>query len=158
MRSCPKRAYIRACFCAVPTVFYVPDLLGVCHLLLALWAYSYLCRFISTIGAFHVTSSPPCWWRYTKDRSLARFVCPPAFVHFTIVICVSRDCITFFCLVFSCVLFYSLREMCCYFMTLCLLLLYTAFTLLYLPPGCFLVRRVWSYHSALASPRAVPVG
>ena len=28
----------------------------------------------------------------TKDRSLARFVCPPAFVHFTIVICVSRDC------------------------------------------------------------------
>ena len=30
--------------------------------------------------------------RQTKDRSLARFVCPPAFVHFTIVICVSRDC------------------------------------------------------------------
>ena len=28
----------------------------------------------------------------TKDRSLARFVCPPAFVHFTIVICVYRDC------------------------------------------------------------------
>ena len=27
----------------------------------------------------------------TKDRSLARFVCPPAFVHFTIAICVSRD-------------------------------------------------------------------
>ena len=30
--------------------------------------------------------------RETKDRSLARFVCLPAFVHFTIVICVSRDC------------------------------------------------------------------
>ena len=27
-----------------------------------------------------------------QDCSLARFVCPPAFVHFTIVICVSRDC------------------------------------------------------------------
>ena len=75
---------------------------------------------------------------YTKDRSLAPFVCPPAFVHFTIVICVSRDCmkitytschakwpITLFWLVFSCVLFYSLREMCCYFMTFGLLLLYT---------------------------------
>ena len=30
--------------------------------------------------------------RKTKDRSLARFACPPAFVHFAIVICVSRDC------------------------------------------------------------------
>ena len=30
-------------------VFYVPDLFGVCHLLLVLWAYNYLCRFISTI-------------------------------------------------------------------------------------------------------------
>ena len=30
--------------------------------------------------------------RSTKDRSLARFVCPPAFVRFTIVIFVSRDC------------------------------------------------------------------
>ena len=30
--------------------------------------------------------------RQTKDRSLARFACPPAFVHFTSVICVSRDC------------------------------------------------------------------
>ena len=30
--------------------------------------------------------------RYTKDDSLARFVCPPAFVYFTIVISVSRDC------------------------------------------------------------------
>ena len=27
-----------------------------------------------------------------KNRSLARSVCPPAFVHFTIVICVFRDC------------------------------------------------------------------
>ena len=33
-----------------------------------------------------------------------------------------------------------------------------SFTLLYLPPGCFLVRRVWPYHTPLASPRAVPVG
>ena len=31
------------------TVFYVPDLFGVCHLLLVLWASSYLCRFISSI-------------------------------------------------------------------------------------------------------------
>ena len=30
-------------------VFYVPDLFGICHLLLVLWAYSYLCRFISTV-------------------------------------------------------------------------------------------------------------
>ena len=44
------------------------------------------------IGGFHVTSSLLCWWTETKDRSLARFVCPPSFVHFTIVICVSRDC------------------------------------------------------------------
>ena len=27
-----------------------------------------------------------------KIAHLARFVCPPAFVYFTIVICVSRDC------------------------------------------------------------------
>ena len=44
------------------------------------------------VGGFHVTSSPPCWWTVTKDRSLARFVCPPVFVHFTIVSCVSWDC------------------------------------------------------------------
>ena len=31
------------------TVFYVPDLFGVCHLLLVLWVSSYLCRFISSI-------------------------------------------------------------------------------------------------------------
>ena len=32
-------------------------------------------------------------------RKIARFVCPPAFVHFTIVICVSRDCMkTTYCL------------------------------------------------------------
>ena len=30
-------------------IFYVPDLFGICHFLLVLWAYSYLCRFISTI-------------------------------------------------------------------------------------------------------------
>ena len=47
---------------------------------------------MQAIGGFHVTSSPACWWTVNKDRSLARFVCPPAFVYFTIVICVSRDC------------------------------------------------------------------
>ena len=45
----------------------------------------------SPIGGFHVTSSPPCWWTKTIDLSLAPFVRPPAFVHFTIVICVSRE-------------------------------------------------------------------
>ena len=34
---------------AALAIFYVPDLFGVCHLLLVLWAYSDLCRFISTI-------------------------------------------------------------------------------------------------------------
>ena len=43
------------------------------------------------IGGFHVTSSRPCWWTRTIDFSLAPFVRPPAFVHFTIVICISRD-------------------------------------------------------------------
>ena len=46
---------------------------------------------IPGIGGFHVTSSPPCWWTKTLDLSLASFVRPPAFVRFTIVICVSRD-------------------------------------------------------------------
>ena len=44
-----------------------------------------------SIGGFHVMSSPPCWWTKTIDLSLAPFVRPPAFVRFTIVICVSRD-------------------------------------------------------------------
>ena len=43
------------------------------------------------IGGFHVTSSPPCWWTKTKDLSLASFVRPPEIVHYSIVICVSRD-------------------------------------------------------------------
>ena len=48
--------------------------------------------FISlTIGGFHVTSQPPCWWTKTKDFSLAPFVRPPAIVHCSIVICVPRD-------------------------------------------------------------------
>ena len=50
----------------------------------------YLLSVVAT-GGFHVTSSPPCWWTKTIDLSLAPFVRPPAFVHFTIVICVSRD-------------------------------------------------------------------
>ena len=37
-------------------------------------AYSYLCRFISTIGGFDVTSSPPCWWTVHK-RSLISSLC-----------------------------------------------------------------------------------
>ena len=40
-------------------VFYVPDLFGVCHLLLVLWAYSYLCRFISTTCIPRVTQIGP---------------------------------------------------------------------------------------------------
>ena len=43
-----------------------------------------------SIGGFHVTSSPPCWWTKTKHLSLASFVRPPEVVHFTIVIGVSR--------------------------------------------------------------------
>ena len=38
-----------------------------------------------------MTSSGPCWWKKTKDLSLASFARPPAIVHCTIVICVSRD-------------------------------------------------------------------
>ena len=40
-------------------VFYVLDLFGVCHLLLVLWAYSYLCRFISTRCVPRVTQIGP---------------------------------------------------------------------------------------------------
>ena len=39
---------------------------------------------------FHVTSSTPYWWTKTKDLSLASFVRPPAIVHFSIIIGVSR--------------------------------------------------------------------
>ena len=39
--------------------FYVPDLFGICHLLLVLWAYSYLCRFISTTCIPRVTQIGP---------------------------------------------------------------------------------------------------
>ena len=48
-------------------------------------------RLPNGIGGFRVTSSRPCWWTRTIDFSLAPFVRPPAFVHFTIVICISRD-------------------------------------------------------------------
>ena len=40
-------------------VFYVPDLFGVCHLLLVLWAYSYLCRSILTTCIPRVTQIGP---------------------------------------------------------------------------------------------------
>ena len=40
-------------------VFYVLDLFDVCHLLLVLWAYSYLCRFISTRCVPRVTQIGP---------------------------------------------------------------------------------------------------
>ena len=36
-------------------------------------------------------SSRPCWWTRTIAFSLAPFARPPVFVHFTIVIYVSRD-------------------------------------------------------------------
>ena len=42
-------------------VFYVPDLFGVCHLLLVLWAYNYLCRFISTIPRVTQISPSLCF-------------------------------------------------------------------------------------------------
>ena len=45
---------------------------------------------MTTIDGFHVTSTSPCWWTKTKDPSLAPFVCAPAIVHYSIVICVSR--------------------------------------------------------------------
>ena len=48
-------------------------------------------QFEAAGGGFHVTSSSPCWWTKTKDLSLAPFVCPPAIVHCSIVICVSID-------------------------------------------------------------------
>ena len=43
-----------------------------------------------TIGGFHVTSLPPCWWMKIKDLSLSSFVRPPEVVHFPIVNGVSR--------------------------------------------------------------------
>ena len=42
---------------------------------------------------FNVVSERPCWWTKTIDCSLAAFVHPPAIVHFSIVICVLRDCL-----------------------------------------------------------------
>ena len=39
---------------------------------------------------FQVTSSPPCWWKKTKDLLLATFVGPPAIVHYIICYSVSR--------------------------------------------------------------------
>ena len=51
----------------------------------------FLVTLVHLIGGFHVMSSQPCWWTRTINFSLAPFVRPPAFVHFTIVICVSRD-------------------------------------------------------------------
>ena len=50
-----------------------------------------MCKENCGIGGFHVTSSRLCWWTRTIAFSLAPFVRPPAFVHFTIVICVSGD-------------------------------------------------------------------
>ena len=43
-----------------------------------------------TLGGFHFTSSPLCWWTKTKDLALAPLVRPPAIVYYTIVICASR--------------------------------------------------------------------
>ena len=47
------------------------------------WRYRWFSRYV--IAAMLVDGKQ-------KGRSLARFVCTPAFIHFTIVICVSRDC------------------------------------------------------------------
>ena len=55
------------------------DLYGTCYL-------AHCCF----IGGFHVTSLPPCWWKKTKDLSLASFVRPPEAVHFSIAIGVPR--------------------------------------------------------------------
>ena len=56
-------------------VFYVPDLFGVCHLLLVLWAYSYLCRFISTTCIPRVTQIGPwlCFGWFFLVRCFTRF-------------------------------------------------------------------------------------
>ena len=43
---------------------------------------------VESIGGFHVTSLPPCWWTKTKDFLLAPFVRPPAIVRWSIVVCV----------------------------------------------------------------------
>ena len=43
-----------------------------------------------SIGGFHVTSSPSCWWTKTKDLSLASIVRASEVVHFSIVIGFSR--------------------------------------------------------------------
>ena len=47
---------------------------------------------MSPIGGFHVTSSPPCWWTVNKKLLISSFCLSTTIVHFTIVICVSRDC------------------------------------------------------------------
>ena len=46
---------------------------------------------LSYIGGFHVTSSPSCWWTVNKRSLINSLFCPPAFVHFTIVIFVFPD-------------------------------------------------------------------
>ena len=56
-------------------VFYVPDLFGVCHLLLVLWAYSYLYRFISSTCMPRVTQIGPslCFGWYFLVFCFTRF-------------------------------------------------------------------------------------
>ena len=48
-------------------------------------------NFNTSKGGFHVTSSPPCSGGRRHRSLIIPFVRPPAFVRFTIVICVSRD-------------------------------------------------------------------
>ena len=47
----------------------------------------------TSIGGFHVTSSPPCLWTKTKDLLSAVLFSFPNIVRCIIVICVSRDCL-----------------------------------------------------------------
>ena len=47
---------------------------------------------MQAIGGFHVTSSPACWWTVNKRSLISSFCLSKSIVYFTIVICVSRDC------------------------------------------------------------------
>ena len=52
-----------------------------------------LSQVYTSIGGFHVTSSPPCLWTKTKDLLSAVLFSFPNIVRCIIVICVSRDCL-----------------------------------------------------------------
>ena len=54
-------------------IFYVPDLFGVCHLLLVLWAYIDLCRLISTIPRVRQIGPSPCFGWFFLVCCFVRF-------------------------------------------------------------------------------------